>query len=271
VRESRHRIRDFSSPPVIETVLSVQFSPLHSFSVPHFGLYWEKIKGEFPRTEVKPPLGQVKEELRSSSLKRPEIEFVFEPVVRCWFLDKKGNQLIQVQNDRFIYNWQKVDGSEAYPLYETVASKFETEWERFLAFLAEQEMEGPEINQCEVTYINHVEYEKGWKSFGELNQVVASWSGKHSGNFLPTPEKVSISVSYLLPDHLGRLHISVNPVIRARDAKEVLQLSLTARGAPAGNDKESMLKWFDSGRKWVVEGFTDFTTPEMHHLWRRTK
>jgi len=34
---------DFNEPPVIETVLGLQFDSLESFSIPHFGLYWSKI------------------------------------------------------------------------------------------------------------------------------------------------------------------------------------------------------------------------------------
>jgi hypothetical protein len=68
-------------------------------------------------------------------------------------------------------------------------------------------------------------------------------------------------------DNQGRLYVSIQPVIRARDALEVLQLNLTARGAPASSKTEDVFKWLDLGRQWIVEGFTDFTTNEMHKLW----
>lgn len=269
-----HTIRDFTDPPVIETVLSFQFAPITGFSVPHFGLYWRKIRNEFKRTAIHPPIGSVREDFtpgRMTGIPQIGIELVTEPNVRCWFIDEKGNQLIQVQNDRFIHNWQKVSGDEVYPRYESVRSKFEQEWQRFCAFLKEENLAIPEVNQCEVTYVNHIEYEKGWKSFGELNKVITCWSGSHSGTFLPAPEKVNLNVSYVLPNNRGRLHISLQPVIRARDAKEVLQLNLTARGAPASSETAEIFRWLDIGRQWVVEGFTDFTTKEMHKLWGRTK
>jgi hypothetical protein len=65
----------------------------------------------------------------------------------------------------------------------------------------------------------------------------------------------------------GRLYISLQPVIRARDAMEVLQLNLTARGAPASSKTDDAFEWLDLGRQSIVEGFTDFTTEEMHNLW----
>src|SRR6059036_832164 len=137
-----HAIRDFTNPPVIETVLSVQFAPLSKFSIPHFGLYWQKVRHKFPRTELRPPVAHVKEQFGSGE-EKAAIQFSIEFVpatalqVRCWFLDQKGNRFLQVQNDRFIHNWQKVAGDETYPRYESVRSDFVEEWVRFRQFLSE--------------------------------------------------------------------------------------------------------------------------------------
>lgn len=269
-----HTIRDFAAPPVIETVLSVQFAPIQKLSIAHFGLYWEKIRREFTRAEARPALGHIMENFAPgavSGMPQFGFELISEPTIRCWFLDEPGNQILQVQKDRFIYNWQMVSGKETYPRYENVCAKFEEEWKRFGTFLKEERLGTPEVNQCEVTCVNHIEYEQGWKSFGELNKVIACWSGSYSGTFLQAPERVSLNVVYLLPDNQGRLHLSLQPVIRARDAREVLQLNLTARGAPSSSETADILRWLDTGRTWVVEGFTDFTTKEMHRLWGRTK
>lgn len=268
-----HTLRDYSAPPVVETVLGVQFAPL-SFAIPHFGLYWSRIQPEFSQYRVLPPLGHVREQIGGSTggiIRKMGFEVVQGPDVRCWFLDRPGNQIIQVQRDRFIYNWQKISGTEVYPRYETVRGRFEAEWKQFGGFVEEGGFGKLEVNQCEVTYVNHLEYENGWKGFGELNKVISCWSGKHSGTFLPEPEKVSMTVNYLLPDNQGRMYVSLEPVIRTRDAKEVLQLNLTVRGAPASSDHAAVLHWLDVGRQWVVEGFTDFTTDVMHKLWGRSK
>ena len=52
----------FKRPPVAETLLGVQFAPLRSFSIPHFGLYWARIRSDYPDQEMKPPLGPEVEE-----------------------------------------------------------------------------------------------------------------------------------------------------------------------------------------------------------------
>ena len=49
-----HMLPDFNEPPVIETVLGLQFDPIESFNVPHFGLYWSKIRADYPTFDVQP-------------------------------------------------------------------------------------------------------------------------------------------------------------------------------------------------------------------------
>jgi hypothetical protein len=46
-------------------------------------------------------------------------------------------------------------------------------------------------------------------------------------------------------------------------------MTLTARGVPHSSDQEELLRCLDVGREWVVRGFADFTTDEMHNLWKR--
>lgn len=267
----KRALPDFNEPPVIETVLGVQFSPIKNFSIPHYGLYWAKIRNDYPQYTVQPALDPVIERFEPES--QPEfkigVELVSAPEIRCWFIDRSETRLIQVQKDRFIHNWRKVKGDEVYPRYDSLKPKFKEEWQRFCEFLEEENLGTPDVNQCEVTYVNHIEIGKGWKSYGEMNTVFAYWSGKSSGEFLPEPEKVSLSTRYVMPEHKGRLHIIMQPAIRRRDAKEVLQLNLTARGRPSSSRLEDILEWFDLGREWIVRGFTDFTTKEMHKAWGR--
>jgi hypothetical protein len=76
--------------------------------------------------------------------------------------------------------------------------------------------------------------------------------------------------SYVMGDKQGRLYVGLQPALRNYDAKEVLQLTLTARGRPASSTLEDVLSWFNMGHEWIVRGFAHLTTPEMHALWERT-
>ena len=53
---------EFVNPPVNETVLSIQFAPLTGFLIPHFGLYWSRIRSEYPECQVLPEIDPVIEQ-----------------------------------------------------------------------------------------------------------------------------------------------------------------------------------------------------------------
>lgn len=259
----------FKKPPVIETALGVQFARLRSFSIPHFGLFWSRIRSDYPNQELQPPLGPVIETFGGApSPAQLNIMFVTEPEARCLFIDATGTQLIQVQRDRFLRNWRRAKGSEPYPSYEYLRPRFETDWGRYLGFLADERIEDPEINQCEVTYVNHVE--ATIDSLGDASRMLRGVAAL-SGEFLPDPETVHLNTRYVMGDKKGRLTVDLQPAVRLDDRRPVLQLTLTARGTPGSSRLEDILAWFDFGHEWIVRGFADFTRPEMHTQWERTQ
>jgi|SRR5579862_459859 len=264
-------VPDYDNPPVTETALGVLFTPVEGWQIPHFGLFWQNIKELYPTAEVNPPLAPDIEPavLQFKQPEVPKLEIVSTPAVRCWFLNAPKTELIQLQNDRLIHNWRKVSGSEPYPHYETTRPAFERDWTVFCEFLNSQGFGKPDIRQCEVTYVNHIDRGNGWESFADLPKVFPSWTGATSENYLPNPESASFNLSYPMPQNKGRLRITFIHAFRPSDAKETLQLTLTARGKPASSSTSDLLAWLDAGRESVVRGFTDFTSKSMHEIWRR--
>jgi uncharacterized protein (TIGR04255 family) len=263
---------DYDAPPVIETLLGVEFVALEKWAIPHFGLFWHSIQGHYPHYEVNPPLISEIErlEIQFRQAQAPRVEFVSKPEVRCWFLNEANTELVQIQSDRFLHNWRKVVGTEAYPHYEDhIRPSFERDWRGYCGFLASEKLGDPDVRQCEVTYVNHIDRGKGWETMADLPRLFPSWAGAASGNFLPAPESVLLNVSYLIPQDRGRLRISVVHAFRSSDATETLQLTLTARGKPRSSAISDILEWLDLGREWVVRGFTDFTSERMHQVWGR--
>ena len=259
----------FDAPPVVETVLGIEFVPLAQWDVPHFGLFWNEIRSEFPNFESKPPLGSAIESPEAMPVRlQLELQEKLDP--RCWFLTDDKQRLIQVQNNRFLYNWRKGDSATPYPEYDaSVRPAFARESKRFSDFLSTVGLGPIEVLQGEVTYVNHLEIGKGWLSAADLTNVLRCWAEPKGGTFLPSPEGVSLDVRYRFPKNLGRLHVSLRPAVRNTDGAEILQLKLTARGRPEGSDLDSALIWLDTGREWVVRGFADLTTDAMHKIWRR--
>lgn len=263
----------FEDPPVAETILGVQFAPLHKLTAPYQGLFWSKVRHRYPIQEVHPPLAPLAPEIFKGVVAIPtvKLELTSEPDARCWFIDETSTQLIQVQRDRFVRNWRKgAPPNDAYPSYELLRPKFEQDWNVFLSFLLEEDLGHADVDQCEVTYINHIELGVGgWNSLGELYRVLTIMGEPRPGAFLPPPEMFVLNTAFVMGNGLGRLHLSAQPAIRTQDRKQVLQMTLTARGTPKSPRTEDVLQWFDLGHEWIVQGFADLTAPEMHRVWRR--
>jgi uncharacterized protein (TIGR04255 family) len=187
---------------------------------------------------------------------------------RCWFISADKTQVIQVQPERFLRNWRRVEGGEVYPRFRGLARAFRQDWERFSSFVNEENLGPLNVNQCELSYINMIEREAGWNELGKLDEVFPGLlRPRNPHGFLPTPESLSWQARYKFPDGRGRLHVVLEPVFRGRDLKLVVSLNLTARGAPAGGSVEQIFAWFDLAHEWIVRGFAELTGPKAHALW----
>lgn len=262
----------FTSPPVVETVLGVTFEPLPQWSFVHYGLLWQEIQRDYPRYELQAPLAPVLESDGPSAFAPRQLRLRVEPApqIRAWFLTDDGERLLQVQEDRFIQNWRKASPDSAYPRYERLRPAFEEEWKRYLAFLCANRVGQPRIVQAEVTYVNHIERGTLWNSFDDVGRLFAFWrSAPAQSGFLGAAESGAAHVQFVMPEGGGRLHVALQHVLRNTDGKELLQLTLTARGCPKSSSLEDLLAWFDIGREWVVRGFADVTTETAHTVWGR--
>jgi len=255
----------FTDPPVVEAALGIQFSPLSGWAIPHFGLLWESYRQDFPAFEDQMPLPPKTEVFDTSHRRGPSFELLSRPAARCWFIDRDRGLLIQVQNGRFIQNWRKEKATKSYPKYEKTRSTFSRDWDRFTDFLKGQRLGDPLVQQCEITYVNHLEIEKGWQTLGDLKAVTPVLSEVSPGR-LPSPEGVIFGSRYVLPEKRGRLYVQMQSAIGA-DGKELLLFTLTARGAPSSSQASDLLSWFDFGRTWIHEAFEGFVTPEMRVIW----
>ena len=260
---------DYARPPVIEVVYSVQFKNLAKFRVPFVGALWQFFRTEYPTTEERPPLQPVIENL---NLQRADQEHYFDlssSFPRSFFVSDAGNWVIQIQRDRFCYNWRKVKDEDEYPRYEEVSRRFFQAWATFENFCESEGLAPVEITQLELTYINHVPAGQAWKSLDDIGHVFPDICWRTGERFLPTPESAQWLASYRLPDRKGRLNLALRHAMRQSDKKPVLLCELTARGLPSDH-ATPMADWFDLAREAIVRGFADLTDERVQYdIWGR--
>lgn len=250
---------DYDNPPVVETALGVRFAPITGWNVLHFGKLLQAYNEWYPKSELKPPVGEFQLNTQVES---------FDIPLRLWLIDASDSQLIQVQQNFFMRNWRKTATASGYTHYEDVRPLFSRDWNVFCAFLDAQGLSRPNVWQCEVTYINHVVRGTDWDSPRDFQRLFNIWKDAKLDHPLESPEAGSFMVSYGLQGG-SRLQFTGQPALRRTDGSEVFQLIITATGKPEDSSLEKILTWLDEGRAAVVNGFTAFTTEEAHKLWRR--
>lgn len=81
---------DFERPPINEVAIGMQFAPLINLRSEHVGVFWNRLRADFPTAQQVPPLGNIAQI-------PPEIF----PMPRFWFVSKDDATLIQIQKGGF--------------------------------------------------------------------------------------------------------------------------------------------------------------------------
>lgn len=264
-RKPQRRYVDYETPPVIEVVCGVVFQPIQEFSAAWFGLLWSRFGEKFTGTQDRPalpmpmpmPPGQVRIDLT------PGVE-----LPRVWFTTEDSTRLVQVQKNRFHFNWQKSEVGEEYPGFIAIHEEFKRHLGAFEEFLSEQGVAKPQFTQFELTYVNRIPVDGVWSGFQQVGRVLTdlSWRDQED-RFLPPPEQMAWEAGFPMPGGAGVLSVRARSVRRRDTGEPALALDLTASGPSSGEDIDH---WFDIGHQWIVRGFTDLTGPEMHkRTWKR--
>jgi hypothetical protein len=108
---------------------------------------------------------------------------------------------------------------------------------------------------------------QGWESLGDIDRIFRFWK-RPSGDVPGSPSDFGIHLRFPITtdsgQSIGRLHVEVQPALRATDNRPMYVMNLTARGLHG-----SALDFFDTGRQWIVKTFEELTTDAMHRTWRK--
>ena len=259
---------DFRNPPLNEVVLGVQFGSPRGYQQIYAGGVWNLFRDEFPKVEEQPPLTPTFETFGLPTKGRQQIGLITGATHdRFWFLRHGGDELIQFQQDRLLHNWRKIaDGTNKYPRFESMVTRFRNELGQLQDYMNKLSPQTLAINQCEVSYINHISVDSG-------DFIASDWLRFVS--FVDRePDDFSVGFREVIRDSegqpFGRLICDAALGIKA-DRQPVILLTLTVRGAPKGQDINSSIEFLAMGRDLIVCKFAELTTNEAHKKWGRMK
>jgi uncharacterized protein (TIGR04255 family) len=265
---------DFDNPPVVEVIASVQFEAL-PIPTAWIGRWWDQIKDHFPHVEDKPPIeGRVED---FGPPKSPQVQvriLTGPPNVRAWFSNEPdGVELLQIQQDRLVYNWRGHDGGQPYPRYQFVRDRFASLYSEYERFLDVNGLGRIEPTQCELTYINHINVGQGWKDPQDWTKVFKFWKNLTFAQSNLELEQVSSRLTYKIMNEsgepIGRLHVVAEQRRFITTDEPLLYLELAARGAPMEEGSAGVLRFIDIAHEEIVSGFDAMTETTMHQLWRK--
>ncbi len=277
---SKHKLKvdsdlaTFGRPPVTEVAVGVSFKYLEGLSIPLIGELWtERFSRHFPTVQEQPlytpPVEQLDVRVAISSMSTQLGQAATMP--RLWFVNKAGDELLQLQRNWFACNWRKVSPDGQYNRWPARRDAFRRWFSEFLTFVKDKKLGDVSPLQCEVTYVNHIGGTKGWKVPNEPDGFLRL-SGRPQGRFLQSPEQTQLLTQFLITgdkgERLGRLHIALQPGITADKQEPIYVLSLTARGVPEGQGLDGILRFMDRGRRWIVKGFVDVITDTARKEWQ---
>jgi uncharacterized protein (TIGR04255 family) len=259
MEDSTH-LPDYNNPPLNEVVCGLGFEKIERFKGHHIGLFWQKIKDEFPLVEHAIRLDQ-----------NPLQIDLKEYLPRVWFVRNEQNRLIQLQDDKFYFNWRRMQEDETYPRYKTIIEDFKKYLSIFEKFLEEENLGSVNPERCELTYINHILKGEGWESVSDVNNIFCDLCWNTEDRFLPPPVNVGGHVVFQLPDKKGRLEVILQQVIRKLDKRSMFVLQNKATGLGEDKNMSAVWEWFSVAHEWIVYGFTDLTKKSVQKdVWQRT-
>ena len=260
---SSDSLSSYKNPPVNEVICGMRFHVPEKLRFPHIGLLWEKFRMDYPIIQHAPPIASSKGNI-------PVDVATGIPLPRVWFINKSDDQLIQFQFDRFHFNWRRRQSD--YPRYEHVIKNFERVTDLVMAFFTEFDLGKFNPIEYELSYINHIPKGQGWNTIDDLPKIFSDFVWKQStGRFLPNPVNVAWQVEFALPEKKGHLIVSLKQATRTEDKVPLFLFELTARGIGENENKNMIREWFDVAHEWIVRGFTELTTSEVHLIWEREK
>ena len=195
-------------------------------------------------------------EMFPNSIQEPQLQVSNRPdLARTWFIHEDENQIIQVQRDRFTFNWRKAKSNQQYPGFSTILKRFETFYNRFCKILTELEVGTVTPSQYELTYIDQLFQGAGWNTLDGIGKIFNLFvDSPQLNSFWSGVESLILRTSFRVENLHGRLHLTIGNRVRSSDQKQTLQTDFTVRGFPESVE-HTMITWFKSAHDEICRKF----------------
>jgi uncharacterized protein (TIGR04255 family) len=178
-----------------------------------------------------------------------------------------GDRMIQVQPNRFHYNWQKRDA--VYPTYRTMRAEFDALFAAFCNFVVTAKLGQVAPNQWELTYVDQIHSGPLWETPADWHRIFPGLlpaKGSLGGHAL---ESIGGEWHYVIEPARGRIHFLLQSgrTEPGPTGTEVLSLQTTARGPIRQETGWDLNDGLELGHDAIIAAFMDMTSAEAHKAW----
>ena len=268
----------FRRPPVVEVAIGAQLIGTDRYSLSSLGHVASELASQDLIVEDVQPALQILPDTFGPH--PPGMEASMDvllgsgfPPVRYVLRNTAGNEMVQLQRDWISVNWRKTSPDDEYPRWP---SRWETFQDR--AELAERHLSTGQMRYgvVAVTYVNQIEPPNTDAPHKEARRVLSFLNPSNclTDKFLLPADRLQANLNYPIQldsssEPVGRLTLDVKPGWSTTDKRQVLVMTLEATGRPDAPTLRGVKDFAGIAREWIVRGFADSTTPEMHQIWER--
>jgi uncharacterized protein (TIGR04255 family) len=250
----------FERPPLNEVSFGLFFAPIADLRTSHYGAFWSRLRPDFNETADKPIVGNP-----------AGFQFVeWFPLPRVWFVHKDKEQLLQLQPNRFYFNWRRALTTTPYPRFERLEPLFCGHLETFKAFLREEALGTPEITGVELVYVNHIYKGEGWGEISEVGEVFPDLSWRTRATKVMDEKGFAWHGSFRTPTVRLEADIKSASTKEGEQKREMFLFELRALSRKVPQTPDAIREWFQAANATIVAAFRDLTSERMQkEIWRR--
>lgn len=248
----------FKRPPINEVVLGYSFLKRDDLLVPHYGRFWNEIVDQYPSCQHAAPIVDPQDPSPFSDI----------PLPRVWFVSADETRLVQLQQDRLIFNWRDRQTGGQYVRFPAIRSEFERVRGLFESFVRSISADPIVPASYSLTYVNVIRAGEGWSNPDELGSVFPDLHWHRENRFLPAPTSLEWKSQFSLPDGYGSLVASIMPGKLRSQNIPIQRFELQASSGSLGGRSLKYEDWVEVAHDWILRAFEDMTSERMREYWR---
>lgn len=253
-----YSVADENNPkvPINEVVFGTRFDA-PELSVVHFGQFYDRIKDKYPEHSMQQGIA------RPAGTDGVNVIVEVPQAPRMWFSSPAGNLLVQLQIDRFIFNWRRRTDADVYPGFDPLFAEFQRLWALFHNFLTEAIEGEPHLDELALTYIDQI------ADLDTIGTPIFIFREKAWREDFPEPELWATQFRFAFTDENLKLAVNARPSIRMTTQEQFtnFEMAINVIIPPKFSETDAIMGFFNHAHDKTHWAWKKLVRPEWLKAW----